>query len=178
MAHIHELIDFVVSVFISHLESKSCLLVNHKKLGGWFPIGGHVELNEIPDEALVREIKEESGLIVGKNVSIYRSINCRMRQERWAKFTDNKHNTKQLLTPYAVEVHDFGPVPNHRHVSLVYMGVAGTRAVALEEDAHHEIRWFTAEDMKKENIEARIADYCLTSINTAEAGASYLERSK
>ena len=38
------------------------LLHLHKKYNTWFPLGGHVEVDEFPYEAAIREVKEESGL--------------------------------------------------------------------------------------------------------------------
>ena len=40
------------------------LLHQHKKYKTWFPLGGHVEVDEFPHEAAIREVKEESGLDV------------------------------------------------------------------------------------------------------------------
>ena len=60
MAHINKLIDYTVVIYIV-FENK-VLLVNHKKLRKWLPLGGHIELNEDPEEAAIREAKEESGL--------------------------------------------------------------------------------------------------------------------
>ena len=60
MSHIHELIDFVIEAFI--IFDNKVLLINHKQLNRWLPIGGHIELNEDPEEALFREVKEECGL--------------------------------------------------------------------------------------------------------------------
>ena len=37
------------------------LLHMHKKYKTWFPVGGHLEENEFPHEALIREVKEETG---------------------------------------------------------------------------------------------------------------------
>jgi len=34
----------------------------HPKIGKWLPPGGHVELDELPHEAAVREVLEETGL--------------------------------------------------------------------------------------------------------------------
>ena len=62
MPHIHDLYDFVVSVFIVH--KNKILLVYHKNYQEWLPIGGHIELNEDPEQALYREIQEECGLKV------------------------------------------------------------------------------------------------------------------
>ena len=56
MPHIHDLYDFVVSAFIVH--KGKVLLIYHKRYHEWLPIGGHIELDEDPQEALYREIKE------------------------------------------------------------------------------------------------------------------------
>ena len=53
---------FTSSALIVHNEK--VLLVYHKKLDVWLYPGGHVEENENPDETLVREVKEETGLEV------------------------------------------------------------------------------------------------------------------
>jgi ADP-ribose pyrophosphatase YjhB (NUDIX family) len=52
MPHIHELYDFVVTVFIVHKDK--VLLVHHPRYGKWIPMGGHIELDEDPEEALFR----------------------------------------------------------------------------------------------------------------------------
>jgi 8-oxo-dGTP pyrophosphatase MutT (NUDIX family) len=36
-------------------------LAYHRRLGGWLPAGGHVEVDETPAEAALREIIEETG---------------------------------------------------------------------------------------------------------------------
>ena len=40
------------------------LLVNHKRIGAWVPPGGHIEPDEMPEETVVREILEETGVAV------------------------------------------------------------------------------------------------------------------
>ena len=46
------------------------LLHLHRKLGMWLPPGGHIERDEIPDDAAVREVFEETGL----NVELVRQV--------------------------------------------------------------------------------------------------------
>src|ERR1035437_10061638 len=62
MAHIHEKIDFTVSIFV--VQDGKILLIHHRNLNKWLPLGGHVELDEDPETAALREAKEESGLEV------------------------------------------------------------------------------------------------------------------
>ena len=40
------------------------LLHLHKKYNTWFPLGGHIEADEFPHEAAIREVSEEAGLKV------------------------------------------------------------------------------------------------------------------
>ena len=42
MAHIHEKIDFTVAIFVVHEDR--ILLIHHRKLNKWLPLGGHIEL--------------------------------------------------------------------------------------------------------------------------------------
>lgn len=51
---------FSVSVFAVH--DGAVLLVHHKRLNAWLPVGGEVEANETPLEAARRELLEETGL--------------------------------------------------------------------------------------------------------------------
>ena len=62
MAHIHEKIDFTVAIFVVH-EGR-VLLIHHRKLDKWLPLGGHIELDEDPEQAALREAREESGFEV------------------------------------------------------------------------------------------------------------------
>ena len=55
--------NFAVSAYIEN--ESSILLVKHKKQQAWVPIGGKIEPNETPAIAVVREVREETGLIVG-----------------------------------------------------------------------------------------------------------------
>mgnify|MGYP003350613910 CR=1 FL=1 len=60
MAHIHEKIDFTVAIFV--VDAGRVLLVLHRKLKKWLPLGGHIELDEDPEIAALREAREETGV--------------------------------------------------------------------------------------------------------------------
>ncbi len=145
MAHIHELIDFVVSAYIVHKDK--VLMIYHGILDEWLPIGGHIELDEDSDEALFREIKEESGL-----------------SEKQLKFIDNKprmtaKGTKFLLTPQYVDIHDFHAKPGHKHLVLIYFVKSKTQNVKLKEDEHRAIKWFTLRDLDRTKMRPAVRFY-------------------
>lgn len=44
------------------IRDSRVLLHMHKKFNTWFPIGGHLEHDELPHEAAIREAREEAGI--------------------------------------------------------------------------------------------------------------------
>ena len=132
MAHIHELIDFTVGMYI--VNKGRVLFIHHKKQNMWLPIGGHIELNEDPEEALFREIEEETGL--SKN-------EVEILSEK-PSFTSSKQ--RYLYTPNLLDVHTINE--KHKHIGIIYFLRAKHDKVQLEVDAHNDIKWLTKEDLK------------------------------
>jgi len=93
--------DLAVSVFVVWRDR--VLLHKHRKLGLWLPPGGHVERNEVPDDAAVREVLEETGVAV-------RLI---------GRPPIDAPGPRQLTRPRGVQLEDIGP--GHQHVDLVYL---------------------------------------------------------
>jgi ADP-ribose pyrophosphatase YjhB (NUDIX family) len=128
MAHLFYDLDFTVSVFV--VREEKVLLVDHKKLGKWLPVGGHIEIGEDPEQAAHREVAEESGLQV----------------ELWGERPPAGFpGTKALVAPTYLDVHEIHG--DHRHIGMIYFAKAASGQVRLAAAEHHDIRWFTAAEL-------------------------------
>lgn len=130
MSHIHKDIDLTASVYI--IYKAKVLLVLHKKLKNWLPVGGHVELHEDVQEALTREIREECGL----NVTILAPPLPNI---------PNATDIKFLPIPAFFDIHKI--TDEHRHMNLSYFGISSTDEAILADGEHDDLRWFTAEEV-------------------------------
>ncbi|TSC75227.1 MAG: mutT/nudix family protein [Parcubacteria group bacterium Gr01-1014_30] len=139
MSHVHEKIDFVVSAWIVY-EDK-ILLVYHKLLQMWLPVGGHVELDETTDQALFREVKEECGLdieVIGEKPPYLEGSSARF-----------------LLRPAYVDIHPFDD--KHQHIALEYFAKAKSNSARLSEREHEQIKWFTERELDDPQYNVPIA---------------------
>ena len=127
MAHIHEKVDFTVEVFIV-CEGK-VLLRKHDKYGIWLSVGGHIELDEDPNQAALREVKEEVGL----DIKLF---------DTREYFGDEK--IKELIAPVSMNRHRISD--SHEHVTLMYFA-RSTTSVVVPEKPTDEWKWCSKEDI-------------------------------
>lgn len=134
MPHIHEKIDFTASVFI--VNGDAVLLRKHEKFDLWLQPGGHIELDEDPVEAVLREAREETGLevvLVGEVPTV----------------AEGRTGFRHLLSPRFLNRHDFRILSGHEHVDFVYIGTSKTRELSpREEEKICEMHWFTLADLE------------------------------
>lgn len=92
--------DWCATTFI--VWNGSVLLHHHAKLQRWLPPGGHVERDELPDDAALREVHEETGLtvrLVGDTAI-------------------EAEGPRQLLRPRGIQLEPIRP--GHEHIDLIY----------------------------------------------------------
>src|SRR5581483_111070 len=130
MPHLHEKIDFTVSIFI--VQDKKVLFIFHKQLNKWLPIGGHIELDENPEQAALREAREESGLEV-------ELVGTRPPLSPEPGFIP-------LLQPTYMDVHLIKEP--HWHIGMVYFAKVKAGKVTLNTEEHRDIRWMTEQDLE------------------------------
>ncbi len=138
MAHIHRepgQTDFVVNVYVVYQDK--VLLRLHEKHHLWLSVGGHIELDETPEEAAVREVQEEVGLVV------------RLWQENKPQFVNDfsEEEYRELIPPFYMNIHQIND--QHRHISLAYFAQAESDQI-VEPDNHEKsggCRWLTREEL-------------------------------
>jgi 8-oxo-dGTP pyrophosphatase MutT (NUDIX family) len=123
--------DFTATTFVVH-EDRTLLLL-HRKLGKWFPPGGHIDPHELPDQAAIREVREESGLDV--------ELLAQGRQ---------LGPVRMLPQPDCILLEDISA--DHQHIDLIYFArVCGGRLAHAEREAHA-ARWFTWDELATPEI--------------------------
>ncbi|MFZ5825762.1 MAG: NUDIX hydrolase [Bacillota bacterium] len=131
--------DFTVATFVIH--QGKVLLLWHKKLQMWLPPGGHIDPNELPDEAAVREVLEEAGLEV---VLISEPALPPIPGPR------------QLARPEGIQLEDIGP--GHQHIDLIYFARPANPAL-VKPVANHEVErvgWYGREDLDRIPLTAEV----------------------
>lgn len=131
MPHLHEKIDMTVDVLI--VFKNKVLLRRHDKYNVWLPVGGHIELDEDPNQAAIREVKEEVGL----DITLYRQIDGPMPLSA---------NYTELIPPQFLNRHRINE--NHEHVDLIYFASSNSdRIIEGETEKSNGVKWFSKEEL-------------------------------
>jgi 8-oxo-dGTP pyrophosphatase MutT (NUDIX family) len=151
MAHIHEKIDFTAAIFVVH--NGKVLLVHHRNLNKWLPLGGHIELDEDPETAALREAKEESGLEI------------ELLGERPPT---TEPGTRALIAPRFLDIHRISDT--HEHIGMIYWARPKHGTLTLSASEHHDIRWCSAEELNtlQPPMTEAVKWYCRTALKEVE----------
>ncbi|MBX4210924.1 NUDIX domain-containing protein [Candidatus Parcubacteria bacterium] len=141
MPHIHEKIDFTVEVFIVH--KNKVLLRKHDKYKIWLSVGGHVELDEDPNAAALREVKEEVGL----DVKLF-------DERKISKVLTEDY--KELISPQFLNIHRISPT--HEHVVMTYFATSQTDEVKTEKE-NDEFKWVMREELRTMDLRPHVRIY-------------------
>lgn len=142
MGHIHTATgnhDFTVGAYIVRYEGAEAkaLLHLHKSSNMLFPIGGHIELNETPWQALIREVFEESG---------YSFSELKVLQQTGSL----RHLSDVTAHPLPVIISDHNVSESHFHTDLAYALVTGSLPLGQEaKDESHDFRWYGLNELNK-----------------------------
>lgn len=131
MPHIHDKIDFTVEVFLVY--KNKVLLRKHDKYKIWLSVGGHIELDEDPNHAAIREVKEE----VGIDIKLFGNI----------KRTDKRPGYEELIPPNFLCRHKINDT--HEHIVMTYFAKSPTNKISElnEHEKSDDCKWFTNKEL-------------------------------
>ncbi len=140
MPHIHnkpDQHDITVSAWIVRKvgDNWKCLVHYHKKMDVLMQIGGHIELNETPWQAMSHELIEESG---------YELTDLHVLQV----MTDRISGTDNIIhpVPFSVNTHLVGN--GHYHSDLCYGFIADDIPKKnVDEHESSDLRWLTLDEL-------------------------------
>jgi 8-oxo-dGTP pyrophosphatase MutT (NUDIX family) len=118
------------------------LLHWHATLGRWLPPGGHIEPDELPDAAAVREVLEETGVVA---VLVSSPLNP----------VDLPGQPRQLARPLGIQLADIGP--DHQHIDLVYLARGET-------DGNGAGAWIGRDQLRNLDLTEEVRAWCAIAL--------------
>jgi len=114
-------------------DQQRVLLVHHNKIGRWLYPGGHIDPDEDPAQAAVREVLEETGVsaeVISDPLPAYPSVTVHP-------------------PPYAIlemQVSD-SKIGTHRHIDLVYVLRSASGQLTAQREEVSAARWVSIADV-------------------------------
>ena len=133
--------QFTASGLVVTPQRDKALLIWHNKLQAWFQPGGHVDPNEQPCAAALREVEEETGL---KAKLLCSGVHLDLAM--------NEAPERQLATPYCILEEDIPANKKenaHKHLDMIYlMEHEEVDPPAISAREIGAFRWVTREESK------------------------------
>jgi 8-oxo-dGTP pyrophosphatase MutT (NUDIX family) len=129
---------FTATTFIVH--AGKVLLHRHPKQNLWLPPGGHIERDELPDDAARREIEEETGL------------RLRLHSEDLAARMSLEMDCGVVPQPAFILIEDINPF--HQHVDFTYFAKLEHTGETLDRctSEPNSFTWFAPEELDIEDV--------------------------
>ena len=141
---------FTVAVFV--VSDRRVLLHRHVKLGMWLPPGGHIETGELPDDAAIREVEEETG------VTVDLCGDCGLPIDY----------PRQLIRPAGIQLEDIAP--RHQHIDLIYFAKP---VVNSDIDPIHagavQAGWYALDELVGLGVNDEVREWCARAISAVAA---------
>ena len=140
-------LDFTATTVI--VFGNRVLLHKHRKLGIWIPVGGHIDKDELPEDAVIREAKEEAGLdikLFGPDASLGVS------------------DVRELVRPMHILLEDIEP--GHQHIDMIFYATSETDSLSPRDGEASDLKWFTREELESEEIPENVRAISLDAIRT------------
>ncbi len=139
--------DFTATTFV--VQDGRTLLLWHKKLQAWLPPGGHLEPNELPEDAAVREVLEETGLDV-------RIIGDRQKLGSVPVLIQPVCTLLEQITPY------------HEHIDFIYFALVSGGELRLNPRESGKHFWCSEKDLVHLGVSEDVRTLTIRALKTTE----------
>ncbi|WP_424447934.1 NUDIX hydrolase [Microbacterium arborescens] len=131
--------QFTVSGYVVNGVGDRVLLVHHRKLLKWLPPGGHVDPDETPHVAVVREVRAETGIRAA--LRPHPGIDPEVDGTKEAQLDLPLSMSYQLIPERPGE-------PAHIHMDMAFaLDVMGDETVDAAEAEVHAAGWFFLDEL-------------------------------
>ena len=137
---------FTASCYI--VFNNKVLLHKHKKYDKYLPVGGHIDRDETPVEAVMREVKEESGLDI----------------ELFSKDLEKFDESEEINIGHTMNIHFVNPF--HQHMDFIYFAKSFSDKTSPKEGESKELIWASIEDLDKLNLYPNTKKYAKIALET------------
>jgi len=132
--------DFTATGYVINPERTKILVIFHNKLQKWLPAGGHIEKNELPHEAALREVFEETGVTAriisdDPDMGLTGKVDCQIPRP---------HSILYQIIPATSKDSE------HIHVDFVYAMEAEETKVKIQLQEVSNVKWLTREEILRE----------------------------
>ena len=137
---------FTATAYVFDGEGR-VLLLWHEKLRRWMPPGGHVDADELPEDAAVRECKEETGLDIDV-----------VEPETADLYAENRTEGRMMKRPAAMLLEEIPAFegtaakpaqPAHQHMDFLFVGrLKDPGQTIVPEHPEAVVRWFTMDEVR------------------------------
>lgn len=147
---------FTATVYIIH--NGATALHEHEHLKKIIPPGGHIDRDELPHEAGLREVREETGLeptLLDDTQSVVTPGGRVLPHPRHQMLYDiNEHN---------------GTV-GHQHIDLVYYATVPSRDISpiANEVGADAWQWYTPPDLRERDLPPNVVQFGIEAIQTTK----------
>lgn len=138
------------SVAVYARRGDEVLVIHHRRLGTWLPIGGEIEAGETPLEAAVRELREETGLA--------------------GRFSPQPGALDGVPPGYlGYEEHQAGS--KGRHMNFVFVCEVEPDAEVVPNDEYSEYRWIGADELARLDSPLNVRQFGFLALGLPERAA-------